>query len=49
MYSVSKKGEVTLLKEGFQQAADIGLSKDGNYIIVPDMKAGEVHWLKIGK
>jgi gluconolactonase len=49
VYSVGKKGEVTLLKEGFQQAADIGLSKDGNYIIVPDMKAGEVHWLKIGK
>jgi gluconolactonase len=49
VYSVSKKGEVELLKEGFQQAADIGLSKDGKYILVPDMKAGEVHWLNIGK
>jgi len=49
VYSVSKKGEVELLKEGYQAAADIALSKDGKYLMVPDMKAGEVHWLKIGK
>lgn len=47
VFSVSKKGEVQLLKEGFQAAADIGLSKDGKSIIVPDMKAGEVVWLPI--
>lgn len=49
VYSVSKKGEVQLFKDGFQAAADIGLSKDGKTLIVPDMKAGEVHWLKLGK
>lgn len=49
VFSVNKKGEVELLKDGFQAAADIGLSKDGKYILVPDMKAGEVHWLNIGK
>jgi len=47
VYSVSKQGEVKLLKEGFQAAADIGLSKDGKYVIVPDMKAGELVWLPV--
>ena len=45
VYSVSKQGEVKLLREGYQSAADIGLSKDGKFILVPDMKAGELHWL----
>lgn len=45
VYAVDKQGNVTLLKEGFQQAADIGLSRDKKFIVVPDMKAGEVHWL----
>lgn len=49
VFSVSNKGEVELLQDGYQQAADIGLSKDGKYILVPDMKAGELHWLAIGK
>lgn len=47
VFSVSRKGEVKLFKEGFQSAADIGLSKDGKYVIVPDMKAGEVVWLPV--
>jgi gluconolactonase len=47
VFSVSKQGEVKLLKEGFQAAADIGLSKDGKYVIVPDMKAGELVWLPV--
>lgn len=45
VHAVDKQGKVSLLKEGFQQAADIGLSKDKKFIVVPDMKAGEVHWL----
>lgn len=45
VYSVSKQGEVKLLQDGYQAAADIGLSKDGKFILVPDMKAGELHWL----
>jgi gluconolactonase len=47
VFSVSKQGEVRLFKEGFQAAADIGLSKDGKSVIVPDMKAGEVVWLPV--
>lgn len=45
VYSVSKKGEVKLLQDGFLAAADIGVSADGKYILVPDMNAGELHWL----
>ena len=29
----------------FQSAADIGLSADGKYILVPDMKAGVLYWM----
>jgi gluconolactonase len=29
----------------FQSAADIGLSADGKFILVPDMKAGILYWL----
>jgi gluconolactonase len=47
VYAVSKKGEVSLLKDGFQAAADIGLSQDGKYVLVPDMKAGELVWLPV--
>ncbi len=29
----------------FQSAADIGLSADGKYLLVPDMKAGALYWM----
>jgi sugar lactone lactonase YvrE len=29
----------------FQSAADIGLTRDGKYVLVPDMKAGRLYWL----
>lgn len=29
----------------FQSAADIGLSRDGKFILVPDMKAGTLYWM----
>jgi sugar lactone lactonase YvrE len=29
----------------FQSAADIGLSGDGKFILVPDMKAGTLYWM----
>jgi gluconolactonase len=41
------KDEVKVVKDGFKAAADIAMSKDGRYVIVPDMKAGEVVWLPI--
>ena len=45
VFTVSKRGEVKLLKDGFKSAADIGLTRDSKYILVPDMKAGELVWL----
>ncbi len=39
--------EVKLVKDGFQAAADIALTTDGKYILVPDMKAGELHWVPV--
>jgi sugar lactone lactonase YvrE len=44
---LSKNGEakVTLVQEGFAAAADIALSHDGKYLLVPDMKAGELVYL----
>lgn len=42
VFSVSKDGQVKLLKEGYAAAADIALSADGKHVLVPDMKAGEL-------
>ncbi|MDZ4097380.1 MAG: gluconolaconase, partial [Methylophilaceae bacterium] len=39
--------EVKLVQDGFQAAADIALTIDGKYILVPDMKAGELIWVPI--
>lgn len=39
--------EVKLVKDGFQAAADIALTMDGKYILVPDMKAGELVWVPV--
>lgn len=39
--------EVKLVKDGFQAAADIALTIDGKYILVPDMKAGELVWIPV--
>ena len=42
-----KNGEVKLLKDGFKASADIALTRDGRYLLVPDMKAGEVVYLPL--
>ena len=47
VFSVDRQGAVKEIRSGFMAAADIGLSADGRYLLVPDMKAGELHWLKI--
>ncbi|CAG0992561.1 hypothetical protein MTYP_02362 [Methylophilaceae bacterium] len=39
--------EVKLVREGFQAAADIALTIDGKYLLVPDMKAGELVWVPV--
>ena len=47
VFSVNTKGEVTLLKGGYQSAADIAITKDEAYLMVPDMNAGELDFIPI--
>ena len=47
IFSLKKDGTMKLEKDGFKAAADIGLSADGKFLLVPDMKAGEVVWMPI--
>lgn len=47
VFSVDSKGEVTLLKAGYQSAADIALTTDGKAIMVPDMKAGVLDFIHL--
>jgi gluconolactonase len=47
VFSVSTKGDVVLLKGGFQSAADIAITKDESYLMVPDMKAGELDFIPL--
>ncbi|MGB7816533.1 MAG: SMP-30/gluconolactonase/LRE family protein [Methylotenera sp.] len=47
VFSVNTKGEVTLLKDGYQSAADIAITKDEAYLLVPDMKAGELDFIQL--
>jgi sugar lactone lactonase YvrE len=47
VYSVNTKGDVSLLKEGYQSAADIAITKDEAYLMVPDMKAGELDFIPL--
>jgi len=41
------KATPQLISSGHQSAADIGLSADGRFILLPDMKAGELIWVPI--
>ena len=47
VFSVNTKGDVTLIKDGYQSAADIAITKDEKYLMVPDMKAGELDFILI--
>ena len=47
VFSVNVKGEVALLKSGYQSAADIALTNDGRYLMVPDMKAGILDFIQL--
>lgn len=47
IFSLSTKGEMTLLKGGYQSAADIAITKDEAYLMVPDMKAGELDFIQL--
>lgn len=47
VFSINTKGDVSLLKEGYQSAADIAITKDEAYLMVPDMKAGELDFIPL--
>ena len=47
VYTVNRKNDVTLFKDGYQSAADIGLTRDEKYLLVPDMKAGELDFIEL--
>ena len=47
VFSVSRAGDVKEIKSGYQSAADIALTKDEAYIMVPDMKAGELDFIPV--
>ncbi|MCB5191713.1 SMP-30/gluconolactonase/LRE family protein [Methylobacillus arboreus] len=47
VFSLSVEDEVKLEKQGFQSAADIGITPDGKTLLVPDMKAGTVTWVHL--
>ena len=40
-------GKAQVIKEGYQAAADITLTKDEKFIMVPDMKAGELDFIPL--
>ncbi|HEY8084210.1 MAG TPA: SMP-30/gluconolactonase/LRE family protein [Methylophilaceae bacterium] len=48
VFTVKPGGVVKLVKDGYQSAADINISGDGKFILVPDMKAGTLNWLPVG-
>ena len=47
VFSVNLMGDVQLLKAGYQSAADIAITKDERYLMVPDMKAGELDFIPL--
>ena len=47
VFSINTKGDVNLLKDGYQSAADIAITKDETYLMVPDMKAGELDFISL--
>jgi len=47
VFSVNMMGDVSLIKTGYQSAADIAITKDERYLLVPDMKAGELDFIAL--
>lgn len=47
VYSMNMNGDVSLLKEGYKAAADIAITKDEHYLMVPDMKAGILDFIPL--
>jgi gluconolactonase len=47
VFSLNTKGDISLLKGGYQSAADIAITKDEAYLMVPDMKAGVLDFIPL--
>jgi gluconolactonase len=47
VFAVDTKGDVALIKDSYQAAADIAMTKDEKYLLVPDMKAGELDFIPL--
>lgn len=47
VFSVNTKGDVNVIKSGYQAAADIAITKDEAYLLMPDMKAGELDFIPL--
>ncbi|MFT7227996.1 MAG: gluconolactonase [Methylophilaceae bacterium] len=42
-------GEITTIGPKYQAAADIALTNDERYLMVPDIKAGELDFIDLSK
>lgn len=49
VYSVGRQGDITQVGPQYQAAADIATTKDGRYLMVPDMKAGELDFIELAE
>ncbi|MEE9331142.1 MAG: SMP-30/gluconolactonase/LRE family protein [Methylophilaceae bacterium] len=47
VFAVGIDGEITTVGPQYQAAADIALTKDERYLMVPDMKAGELDFIDL--
>lgn len=47
VFRVDPQHKVSLIKEGYQSAADIALTQDDHHLLVPDMKAGKLEIIEL--
>ena len=49
VFSVALNGEVKLIKSGYVAAADMALTKDEKYLMVPDFKGGALDFIEVSE
>lgn len=49
VFAMGVDGEITTIGPQYQAAADIAITKDEHYLMVPDMKAGELDFIDLTK
>ena len=47
VFSLNRKNAVTLVKDGYKASADIAITRDEKYLMVPDMKAGALDFIPL--